>query len=62
MATWYEEDLDRVVDELSARGVEFLRYDEYQHDTSGITERAGGGRIAWFRDPDGNTFAVEADV
>jgi catechol 2,3-dioxygenase-like lactoylglutathione lyase family enzyme len=23
---------------------------------------AGGGRIAWFQDPDGNTFAIEADT
>jgi hypothetical protein len=23
---------------------------------------AGGGRIAWFQDPDGNTFAIEADA
>ncbi len=28
----------------------------------GITARAGGGRIAWFQDPDGNTFAIEADA
>ncbi|MFF0472047.1 VOC family protein [Micromonospora zamorensis] len=23
---------------------------------------AGGSRIAWFQDPDGNTFALEADT
>ncbi|WP_422770526.1 VOC family protein [Plantactinospora sp. WMMC1484] len=28
----------------------------------GIGARAGGGRIAWFQDPDGNTFALESDV
>jgi catechol 2,3-dioxygenase-like lactoylglutathione lyase family enzyme len=61
LATWYVEDIEAVVDELAAAGVEFARYDEYRHDARGITERAGGGRIAWFRDPDGNTFAVEAD-
>jgi len=43
-------------------GVEFTRYDEYEHDPAGITARAGGGRIAWFHDPDGNTFAIEADT
>ena len=62
LATWYVEDIDRVVDELAARGVEFVRYDELEHDARGITARAGGGRIAWFQDPDGNTFALEADA
>jgi catechol 2,3-dioxygenase-like lactoylglutathione lyase family enzyme len=62
LATWYVDDLDQVVDELTAAGVEFARYDEFEHDAKGITPRAGGGRIAWFRDPDGNTFALEADA
>ena len=55
LATWY-------VDELGSAGVEFVRYDHLDHDARGITARAGGGRIAWFQDPDGNTFAIEADV
>ena len=42
--------------------MEFTRYDEFGHDAKGITPRAGGGRIAWFQDPDGNTFAIEADA
>jgi len=62
LATWYVEDLDQIVDELASSGVEFVRYDELDHDAKGITARAGGGRIAWFQDPDGNTFALEADV
>ena len=62
LATWYVDDIDQVVDELSAAGVGFARYDEFEHDPKGITARAGGGRIAWFQDPDGNTFALEADV
>lgn len=62
LATWYVDDIDRIVAELTSAGVEFVRYDELEHDRNGITARAGGGRIAWFQDPDGNTFAVEADV
>ena len=61
LATWYVDDLDRIVDELTAAGVAFARYDGLEHDRRGITARAGGGRIAWFQDPDGNTFALEAD-
>ena len=62
LATWYVDDIDKVVEELAAVGVEFVRYDAYEHDARGITPRAGGGRIAWFQDPDGNTFAIEADA
>jgi predicted enzyme related to lactoylglutathione lyase len=62
LATWYVDDLDRVVDELVSSGVEFVCYDQLEHDARAITARAGGGRIAWFQDPDGNTFALEADV
>ncbi|MET8352111.1 MULTISPECIES: VOC family protein [unclassified Micromonospora] len=62
LATWYVDDIDQIVDELTSAGVEFTRYDQFAHDAKGITARAGGGRIAWFQDPDGNTFALEADV
>lgn len=62
LATWYVDDIDEIVAELTSAGVEFIRYDQLEHDAKGITARAGGGRIAWFHDPDGNTFAIEADV
>lgn len=60
LATWYVADLDQVVDELSSNGVTFERYDEpsLKTDEKGIHER-GDGRVAWFKDPDGNTFAIE---
>ena len=61
LATWYVDDIDQIVDELVSSGVEFVRYEQFEHDAKGITPRAGGGRIAWFQDPDGNTFALEAD-
>jgi catechol 2,3-dioxygenase-like lactoylglutathione lyase family enzyme len=62
LATWYVDDIGHVVDELAAAGVEFTRYRGVEHDVKGITARAGGGRIAWFQDPDGNTFSIEADT
>jgi catechol 2,3-dioxygenase-like lactoylglutathione lyase family enzyme len=59
-ATWYVTDLEQVVDELSAAGVTFERYDdpELASDEKGI-HRLDDGSVAWFRDPDGNTFAIE---
>ena len=62
LATWYVDDIDQVVDELTTAGVKFARYEDLVHDAKGITARAGGGRIAWFRDPDRNTFSLEADT
>ena len=62
MATWYVDNIDQLVSELTAAGVEFARYDGLDFDDVGITARAGGGRIASFRDPDGNTFAIESDT
>jgi catechol 2,3-dioxygenase-like lactoylglutathione lyase family enzyme len=60
LATWYVSDLEQVVDELSAAGVTFERYDDpvLETDEKGIHE-LGDGRVAWFKDPDGNTFAIE---
>jgi catechol 2,3-dioxygenase-like lactoylglutathione lyase family enzyme len=61
LATWYVDDVERVVDELVASGVTFARYDGLEADAKGISPRAGGGKVAWFEDPDGNTFAIEGD-
>ena len=60
VATWYVADLERVVDELGANGVTFERYDDpaLRADAKGIHE-LDDGRVAWFSDPDGNTFAIE---
>ena len=51
------EDVEQAVDELTARGVEFLRYDGFGQDEKGIS-RGMGPTIAWFTDPAGNVLAV----
>jgi catechol 2,3-dioxygenase-like lactoylglutathione lyase family enzyme len=51
------EDVDRAVDELTARGVRFERYDGFDQDEKGIS-RSLGPAIAWFTDPAGNILAV----
>jgi catechol 2,3-dioxygenase-like lactoylglutathione lyase family enzyme len=68
LATWYVDDVEQMVDALAAHGVTFEHYEgvldsgfDYSTDAKGISPRAGGGRIAWFKDPDGNTFAIEGD-
>src|SRR5688572_13572768 len=45
LATWYVDDVDRVVDELSSGGVTFERYEGLTADERGISPRAGGGKV-----------------
>jgi predicted enzyme related to lactoylglutathione lyase len=52
------EDVDKAVDELSGRGVEFERYEGFDQDEKGIDRTGPGGGIAWFRDPAGNILSV----
>lgn len=54
------DDIDQAVDELTARGVQFERYDGAAQDAKGIN-RGGGPYIAWFKDPAGNILAVLQD-
>jgi catechol 2,3-dioxygenase-like lactoylglutathione lyase family enzyme len=51
------DDIDKAVDELAGRGVQFERYEGAGQDEKGINRR-GGPYIAWFRDPAGNILAV----
>jgi hypothetical protein len=60
LATWCVADLEQVVRELTSNGVIFEQYNEPGLETNadGIASTSDG-KIAWFKDPDGNTFAVE---
>jgi catechol 2,3-dioxygenase-like lactoylglutathione lyase family enzyme len=51
------EDVDKVVDELTARGVRFERYEGAEQDDKGV-HRGQGPPIAWFKDPAGNILSV----
>src|SRR5919109_2498719 len=46
------DDIDEAVDELSARGVQFERYEGFDQDEKRIS-RGPGPQIAWFKDPAG---------
>jgi catechol 2,3-dioxygenase-like lactoylglutathione lyase family enzyme len=57
------DDIDRAVDDLAARGVQFERYDGAEQDEKGIMrglERGEGPDIAWFKDPAGNILSVHS--
>ena len=51
------DDIEKAVDELTARGVVFERYPGTDTDEKGIF-RGGGPLIAWFKDPAGNVLSV----
>ena len=57
MLNFEVDDVDAAVEGLSERGVDFQRYDGFDHDEQGIV-RGPGPQIAWFEDPSGNTIAV----
>ena len=53
-------DFDRVRGELAESGVDFERYDDesgVKTDDDGVFD-GPGFRAAWFKDPDGNIFAI----
>ena len=55
-------DIEATVDELTARGVDFEKYEgtQMETDAKGIF-RKGGPLIAWFTDPAGNVMSVVED-
>lgn len=56
------EDIEAAVDALAGRGVQFERYDGFEHDERGIARAQGGPPIAWFTDPAGNILSVLEDI
>jgi catechol 2,3-dioxygenase-like lactoylglutathione lyase family enzyme len=51
------DDIDQAVDDLTARGVQFERYEGFDQDERGVM-REEGPPIAWFKDPAGNVLSV----
>lgn len=59
-AGWEVDDIAREMGEMKSRGVEFEQYDGENGpptDENGIFTH-GSMKVAWFRDPEGNTFAL----
>ncbi len=55
---WEVTEIEKVVARLQEQGVHFERYGFFQQDEFGIWTSPSGARVAWFKDPDGNTLSV----
>jgi len=55
---WCVADISLAVKTLQDAGVTFARYPGMQQDELGIWRSPGGAKVAWFKDPDGNTLSL----
>ena len=55
---WNVKDIEDLVRSLAQRGVQFERYGFFKQDDLGIWTAPSGDKVAWFKDPDGNTLSV----
>jgi catechol 2,3-dioxygenase-like lactoylglutathione lyase family enzyme len=55
---WQVPDIESVVHTLVAVGVQFERYGFLEQDDCGIWTSPTKARVAWFKDPDGNTLSI----
>ncbi len=55
---WRVPDIAVAVKALSEAGVRFERYQGMPQDELGIWSSPGGAKVAWFKDPDGNTLSL----
>jgi predicted enzyme related to lactoylglutathione lyase len=57
---WEVADVHAEIADLTARGVSFLRVDGVEQDEAGVWVAPGGAKVAWFKDPEGNTLSVSS--
>ncbi|MEP6703459.1 MAG: VOC family protein [Acidobacteriota bacterium] len=56
---WHVIDIASAIGHLKTRGVEFMIIDGFGQDELGIVTFPGGAKVAWFKDPDGNTLSLD---
>jgi catechol 2,3-dioxygenase-like lactoylglutathione lyase family enzyme len=59
---WLVPDIAAATSQLSSRGVQFERYGGMDQDESGVWTAPSGDRVAWFKDPDGNTLSLSQNA
>jgi len=55
---WEVQDIVQTAKQLQKAHVALERYPGMQQDELGIWSAPSGARVAWFKDPDGNTLSI----
>jgi len=55
---WEVDDIDTTIKELLLREIVFERFDNFTQTDLGVCIFHDGGKVAWFKDPDGNTLSI----
>ena len=55
---WKVTDIVATAIQLREAGVTFERYGFLEQDAIGVWSAPGGAKVAWFKDPDGNTLSI----
>lgn len=55
---WQVREIEKAVSRLKEQGVQFERFGFFKQDELGIWAAPNGDKVAWFKDPDGNTLSV----
>lgn len=58
---WKVSDIAAAIADLQKRGIAFERYEFLAQDASGAWTTPDGTKVAWFKDPDGNTLSISQD-
>jgi catechol 2,3-dioxygenase-like lactoylglutathione lyase family enzyme len=59
---WQVSGIENAVRDLGQRGVHFEIFGFFKQDELGIWTAPNGDKVAWFKDPDGNTLSVSQHV
>ena len=59
---WEVTNIETMVAGLRDKGVTFERFGFFEQDDLGIWTAPDGDKVAWFKDPDGNTLSVSQHV
>ena len=59
---WEVSGIESDVAALRERGVQFQHYSFPGQDALGVWTAPSGDKVAWFKDPDGNTLSVSQHV
>lgn len=55
---WEVDNIDTTIKELLVKDIKFEKFDFFTQNELGVCTFPDGGKVAWFKDPDGNTLSI----